>query len=131
MIPQSIIDTSHIHPVLLYDGICIMCCQHVRFLIKKDTNEILRYASLQEATETQEKDYAIFLVDKGIVYSKSDVLVALNKKINFPFYIGMLSFVPRFMRNMGYDFISKVRYQIMGKNKTCMNDIEGKSHLFI
>jgi predicted DCC family thiol-disulfide oxidoreductase YuxK len=37
------------HPILLYDGICGLCNRLVRFILRRDPEEVFRFASLQSA----------------------------------------------------------------------------------
>lgn len=131
MIPDSIIKTSYVHPVVVYDGICILCCRFISFLIQKDQKEVLRYTSLQNTIPDNKEMDSVFLVDKGIISSKSDVSVKLAEIIPLPWYFNVLAFIPKVIRNAGYDIIAKIRYRTFGKRDTCMNVMTDKAHLFI
>ena len=37
------------NPIVLYDGVCGLCNRLVRFIIRRDSNAIFRFASLQGA----------------------------------------------------------------------------------
>ena len=78
---------SNQHPILLFDGVCNLCNGFVQFIIKRDPKGIFRFTALQSeagqqllTSHQQEKSdlSTVILIDKGQVYTHSDVKFMLN-----------------------------------------------------
>ena len=117
------------HKVILFDGVCNFCSFWVNFVIKRDKNDIFRFAALQ--SETGEKylkkfrlnitDPDTFVLIEGKEYfikSTAALKVAWELKswlkISYP-----LIFLPISFRDFLYDLIAKNRYKIFGKKDVC------------
>ena len=117
------------HRIILFDGVCNFCSFWVNFVIKRDKNDIFRFAALQ--SETGEKylkkfrlnitDPDTFVLIEGKEYfikSTAALKVAWELKswlkISYP-----LIFLPISFRDFLYDLIAKNRYKIFGKKDVC------------
>ena len=117
------------HKVILFDGVCNFCSFWVNFVIKRDKNDIFRFAALQ--SETGEKylkkiglnitDPDTFvLIDGENYFIKSTAALKVARelknwlKISYP-----LIFLPISFRDFLYDLIAKNRYKIFGKKDVC------------
>ena len=117
------------NPVVLYDGVCAFCNSSVRWLIRKDKKEILRFASLQSKTAQTlletcrgEKPVtdSVILVRDGQVFTETDAVVAILQTIGYwRFAAGLLASIPRPWRNAVYRLIAKNRYRWFGKHDQC------------
>ena len=117
------------HKVILFDGVCNFCSFWVNFVIKRDKNDIFRFAALQSETGMQ------YLKLFGINITDPDTFVLINGenyfikstaalkvawelkswlKISYP-----LIFLPISIRDFLYDLIAKNRYKIFGKKDVC------------
>lgn len=117
------------NPVILFDGVCNLCSSSVQFIIKHDPNRQFRFASLQSdfGQEVLQqfnfpiKDFGSFiLLEKGIVYTKSDAALRVAKKLSGAWkalYAFMI--VPPFIRNGVYNLVAKNRYKWFGKKEEC------------
>jgi len=116
--------------IILFDGVCNLCNAAVTFIIKRDKNDVFRYAALQS-------DVAAGLVDRhGINTSKMDSIILIENEKNFTkstaalriardlsggyplLYCFMI--LPKFIRDRMYDGIAKNRYTWFGKRQECM-----------
>jgi predicted DCC family thiol-disulfide oxidoreductase YuxK len=127
--------------IVFFDGICNYCNWFIRFLIKNDSKENLRFSSLQSnfakrviEDKNLENDLTtiIFIQDEKI-FKKSDAIIRIflftNSKLKI---FGYLIFIfPRFFRNFFYELFAKRRYSIFGKKEKCMAPEKNISHLFI
>ncbi len=117
-------------PVILFDGVCNLCNAAVRFVIKRDKNNLFRFASLQ-STVGQEvmKKYGLcteslnsfVLVEKGKVYTKSAGALMVAKQLSGGWHL-LIAFmiVPPFIRDSVYNFIANNRYKWFGKKDKCL-----------
>jgi len=117
------------HKVILFDGVCNFCSFWVNFVIKRDKNDIFRFAALQSETGMQYlklfginiTDPDTFVLIEGKEYfikSTAALKVAWELKswlkISYP-----LIFLPISFRDFLYDLIAKNRYKIFGKKDVC------------
>jgi predicted DCC family thiol-disulfide oxidoreductase YuxK len=115
--------------IVLFDGVCNFCAWSVRFIHEHD-DDTVRFAPLQSEVgrallETQglSADYFDSLVYIGAdgVHTKSDGAVRIARHLEGPWRAAWLArYVPRPVRDVGYDVLGKVRYRIFGKKESCM-----------
>ncbi len=118
------------HPVILFDGVCNLCNNAVRFVIKRDPKSIFKFASLQSdfgkkiiaKYHLSEKPVSSFiLVENDKLYFKSTAALKVIKKLNGVvrlLYVFII--LPAVIRNVVYDFIAANRYKWFGKLNDCM-----------
>jgi predicted DCC family thiol-disulfide oxidoreductase YuxK len=117
-------------PVILFDGVCNLCNGSVLFIIKRDAQSKLRFASLQsEYGAEQMKRFnlppsalnSVLLIKNGQLFQKSSAALEIALMLD-GLWPGMYAFkvVPIFMRDFVYDWIAKNRYRWFGKKDECM-----------
>jgi len=118
------------HKIVLFDGVCNLCNSSINFIIKKDNKNIFRFAALQSEIGQQfiekfkidpSQTDSIILVDGEKHYIKSSAALTIAKSLKggYPLlYTFMI--IPRFIRNIVYDYIAKNRYKWYGKKESCM-----------
>jgi len=134
------------NPVVLYDGVCGLCNRAVRFLLKRDRHDRLRFASLQsDFAATLLKRHGLDHKDLDTVYvvlnhgqadetllAKSDAVLFFAKAIGGVWNFARLGkIIPRPIRNWLYDFVARHRYQVFGKYESCMLPDPRHQHKFI
>lgn len=116
-------------PILLFDGICNLCHNTVRFVVKRDKRVRFRFASLQstvaqdllsEYGEPASDLNSVILIYRGRVWKKSSAALKTAGELD-GLWPAMLLFqiVPRFIRDRVYDYIGNHRYQWFGKRTVC------------
>jgi len=115
--------------IILFDGVCNLCNSSVQKIIEKDEKNLFRFASLQSEfgqeflrkNNLSEKEFdSMILIDGDKFYTKSDAALRIGKELKGVYQLsGILFFLPKFIRNMGYDFIAKNRYKWFGKQENC------------
>ena len=131
------IDTNN-KMIILFDGVCNMCVGSVNFIIKRDSKDMFRFASLQgDVGQKMLKKYSlsmnsIILIKNGQVKTKStavlNILYHLNTfwKVLLIFYI-----VPYPIRDILYNIVAKSRYFLFGKRTQCMVPNENINSKFL
>ena len=116
--------------IILFDGVCNFCNDSVRFVMKRDKNDLYRYASLQSqlgrqmtnerGIDTTEIDSTILIIPNEAYYIKSDAALQISKNLNgiYPL-LSLFSLVPSSIRNFFYDIIARNRYKWFGKKEEC------------
>ncbi|MCI5046860.1 MAG: thiol-disulfide oxidoreductase DCC family protein [Aquisalinus sp.] len=129
-------------PVIVFDGVCNICSHSVQFVLKRDSDEVFRFASMQGAFGSSllaragldPKDPASFLLaENGETYQNSEAVIRILKKLGQPWPIaGMLfGLVPRPLRNALYNMIARNRYRWFGKKDSCPLPEPGVQNRFL
>lgn len=117
-------------PVLLFDGVCNLCSGVVQFLIPRDPEGIVRFASLQSdvgqalldrcGLPTDEFD-SFVLVDDTDSYTKSAAAIQTAQYLRPPWsMLAALRVVPRPLRDLVYDLVAASRYRVFGRREQCL-----------
>ncbi|WP_405397195.1 thiol-disulfide oxidoreductase DCC family protein [Maribacter sp. Asnod2-G09] len=128
--------------IILFDGVCNLCNSSVQFAIKRDENDIFRYAAIQSETgkkllderniDTNEIDSIILIEPNIAYYTKSTAALEIGKDLKGLGTISsILLWLPESFRNIVYDFIAANRYKWYGKKEACMIPTEELKSKFI
>lgn len=117
--------------LILFDGVCNLCNGVIQFVIKRDKEDIFRYAALQSeigkkliaerGIDTSKVD-SIILIEPGVAYfTKSDAALHIAQEFGGLWKVlGVFTWIPRTIRDGVYDFIAKNRYKWFGREDACM-----------
>lgn len=128
--------------IILFDGVCNLCNSSVQFAIKRDENDIFRYAAIQSETgekllterniDTNEIDSIILIEPNIAYYTKSTAALEIGKDLKGLRTISsILLWLPESFRNIVYDFVAANRYKWYGKKEACMVPTEELKSKFI
>ncbi len=121
---------EHHENILLFDGVCNLCNHTVQFIIKRDKGAKFKFTALQsdigqallKKYDLPLKDFESFvLIRKGNYYQRSSAALQVAKVLGWPwrlFYIFIL--IPKFIRDFFYNIISNSRYNVFGRQDSCM-----------
>lgn len=126
--------------IILFDGVCNLCNNAVKFIIERDREDVFRFASLQseigkkltsERGINTSEPHSIILIEPGVAYyQKSTAAIEISKHLSGSYsLINYLKFLPEGLRDMGYDIIADNRYKWFGKKESCMlptHDLQAK-----
>ena len=120
------------HPLLLYDGLCVLCNGVVRFVACHDAGQVFRFAPLDSVIANEllvgvaDLQEGVVLITETLtpgqrIFHRSDavccVLVMLGGKWRL---VGrLLAAVPRPIREFGYGVVARLRYKLFGRYETC------------
>jgi predicted DCC family thiol-disulfide oxidoreductase YuxK len=117
------------HPIILYDGVCVLCSRTVRFVVRRDRAARFRFASVQSAPGRRllarhglplEGWDSFVLVEGGVAHLKSDALLRIVPRLSGPRPVLALGrFLPATLRDRLYDLIARNRYRLFGRRETC------------
>lgn len=118
------------HKIILFDGVCNLCNDSVKVVIKHDKKDVFRFSAIQSAVGVQmaseygidiSKTDSILLIDKDKIYAKSTAALKIARHLSsgYPLLYGFM-IVPNFIRNWVYDIIAKNRYKWFGRKDSCM-----------
>lgn len=117
--------------IILFDGVCNLCNSSIQFVIKRDNEDLFRYAALQsdigqklliERNIDTENIDSIILIEPGIAYyTKSDAALEIGTHLKgYGTISKILLLIPNGLRNIVYDFVARNRYKWYGKKDACM-----------
>ena len=120
----------HNKKIILFDGVCNLCNGAITFIIKRDKNDVFRYAPLQSEVgknlaakhkiDLDKVDSIILVTDQSAV-AKSTAALRIAKHLSGGWPLLAVFFIlPTFLRNAVYDFIARNRYKWFGKKDACM-----------
>lgn len=121
--------------LVLYDGVCGLCNGLNQFLLKRDSNDQFRFASLQsEFSASLLKRYDINAVDLDTVYvvagygqpsqrllARSDAILHVLGRLGGAW--GLLRIgraLPKSLRDALYNGVARNRYRVFGKYDVCL-----------
>jgi predicted DCC family thiol-disulfide oxidoreductase YuxK len=115
--------------IILFDGICNFCNYWVDFIIKRDKDKTLKFATLQsdagkkianQFSIVNKNIDSIIFIKGGNYFARSDAVLEIAKELKSVWKIlYLLKVIPRHLRNFIYDLIAKYRYAIFGKRNSC------------
>lgn len=122
-------------PILLYDGVCGLCNRLVQFVLKRDRDEVFRFASLQSpaagrilsrhGASSSDLDTLYIVVNPEQpgehLLPRSDAVIFILKHLEGPWRQTALALqlVPRSLRDLVYLIVARHRYRIFGRYETC------------
>ena len=117
-------------PIIYFDGVCNLCNASVQFVIKRDKDEQFHFASLQseyakknlpEALTNDAALQSIVLQEGEHLKTKSSAALSISRKLSGGWsllYAFMI--IPKFIRDVVYQWIARNRYRWFGKQDECM-----------
>ena len=118
--------------VIFFDGYCFLCNRIVDFLISKDRNQLLQFASIQSEfaskmfssqqmfiLEDQKFSTVVFL-QKGKIKTKSEAVIAIISTFGGVYRLAnVFHVIPRSFTDFLYMFVANRRYRWFGKRDFC------------
>ena len=118
------------HPTLLFDGYCNLCSRSVLAVVKRDSQAIFRFASLQSVQGQSlldkhgldgNKMNSVVLIRNNSYSIKSDAVLDVFHLLGGGYRpLVILKWLPQNFRNWVYDWIARNRYVWFGKKDVCM-----------
>jgi len=127
--------------IILFDGVCNLCIGSVQFIIKKDSKDLFRLASIQSSVgqgiikkysiDIAKKDSIILINNNNVSYKSTAVLFILYKLSTFWKILVIFYIVPYPIRDFIYSLVANSRYFLFGKKDTCMNPNKNTKSKFL
>ena len=116
--------------LVLFDGVCKLCNGWVKFLIRHDSQQRFRLASVQSTQgqallawlglPTEQFDTMAYIED-GELLVRSDALLRILAQLPGPWrFLALLRVIPRPVRDWCYDRIALNRYRLFGRYDSCL-----------
>jgi predicted DCC family thiol-disulfide oxidoreductase YuxK len=124
---EKLINISHANPIIIFDGVCMLCNSAIQYIIDHDKEGKFRYLTLQTASDLGLVDRnslpdSIILMQNGETFVESNAILQIGK--NLGSWQGIVSrflgIFPTSVGNFVYRIIAKNRYRWFGQLDTCM-----------
>lgn len=128
------------HPILFFDGHCVICNRFYIWVCKQDKERTLRYGRLSSSTGMQVQSIldlpdhpdTVILFENGQYWIESDVVFRVIKKLGGIYLIFYpLVVIPKVIRNPIYRWVSRNRYRWFGRLSTCMIPDQNQKDQFV
>ncbi|HEY6914615.1 MAG TPA: DCC1-like thiol-disulfide oxidoreductase family protein [Paludibacter sp.] len=117
-------------PVILFDGVCNLCCNWVRFLIREDKKELFLFAQLQSGSakrmlesfglNSNDLESVVYIKNNICLQKSAAVLEILTDLGGVWKIVGIFKLIPSVIRDLVYRFVANIRYKAFGKRESCM-----------
>lgn len=118
-------------PIVVFDGVCVLCNGWVRFLLRHDRRRRFRFAAMQSeaghallaANGLDPDDPASFLlVDRGGAWTDTAAIARVLATLGGPWSIAAfaLRLSPRRLRDAAYRRVARNRYRWFGRHDACV-----------
>ncbi|MGH8518898.1 MAG: thiol-disulfide oxidoreductase DCC family protein [Panacagrimonas sp.] len=113
-------------PIVVFDGVCVLCAGSMHFILRHDRNATFRFLVAQSALgQALYRHYGllaedfdtVLVIDDGRLHARLDSVAAVLRHLPMPW--PLLSFV-RLLPNVFYDFVAKRRYRWFGQRDACL-----------
>ncbi len=127
-------------PTLFYDGDCALCSRSVKFVLRNEKSDAIRFCAMQSEKgrallaqmgfDSLQPGTVIFS-DSGKTFKSYKAVARIATYLRFPFTIlSFIRFVPRFIGNGVYYWVAKNRRRFFGLNDNCMMVVAGMEERF-
>ena len=116
--------------IIFFDGVCNLCNESVKRVIKKDVKKEFKFASLQSEFAMSYVPHhllnrknldTIILYRDGKFYDRSNAVLNICNTLGGVFNLFIIGYlVPRFIRDALYRLVANNRYKWFGKKDKCM-----------
>jgi len=127
--------------VILFDGICNLCCGWVQFLIRWDKKERFKFASLQSEQAQrilktiilqQEATESIVYIKENLSFIESTAVLKILSDLGGIWKLfGIFNLIPLKLRDSIYKFIARKRYIWFGKRSACLLPTAENQKIFL
>ena len=115
-------------PIIFFDGVCGMCNRFVSLIARADRKIMFRFAALQGETARRllpplpedARQWSMLYLDERGLHDQSDASLQVYRRLGGWWWpLGLLRFVPRWLRNPVYRVVARNRYRWFGRRDTC------------
>lgn len=117
-------------PILVFDGVCVLCSRSVQFVLRHDRDKRFRFATTQSRIGIRlmsahgldaSHPASVLLIDSERAYIESAALVRVLRSFGGAWRLlaGLLWVIPKPVRDAAYRYVAKRRYGWFGRRETC------------
>jgi predicted DCC family thiol-disulfide oxidoreductase YuxK len=122
---------NDLHPVVVYDGVCLLCSRWIRFLLEHDREGHYRFAAMQSETGRRllqahgldpDSPYSMLLVENGQGYTDTTAIARVLSNLperRWHWLSTATLSMPQRLRDVIYRLIARHRYRLFGRSEQC------------
>jgi predicted DCC family thiol-disulfide oxidoreductase YuxK len=117
------------HPIIVFDGKCVMCSGFAQFIMRHDHQRRFRLMAAQSQIGTALYRHfgldpvayqTIILLEDGCARFKSDGAIRIFEQLGLPWrLVTVLRIIPSLVRDRCYELVARNRYRWFGMRPTC------------
>lgn len=118
------------HPVIVFDGVCVLCSRWVDFVLRHDRQGRFRLAAMQGARGralllehglSPDDPSSFLLVQDGRGYRDTDAIARVLRQLGGPWRLAgtALHATPKALGDPLYRWIARHRYRLFGQRAQC------------
>ena len=134
------------NPIVLYDGVCGLCNRLNQFILKRDTHDRFRFASLQSdlavsllerhGADSRDLDTVYVVLDYNQpgerLLARSDAILHVLTQLDGIWkWAGAGRLLPKVVRDGIYNVVARNRYRVFGKHDSCILPDPKHRHKFL
>lgn len=129
------------HPIIVFDGVCVLCNGWVGFLLRHDRQRRYRFAAMQTVLGRgllaahgldPEDPVSFLLVENGRPRSDTDAIIHVVDGLGGPWrLVNVARLLPRPLRDRLYRTLARNRYRWFGRHEACMLPPEEHENRFL
>jgi predicted DCC family thiol-disulfide oxidoreductase YuxK len=116
--------------IILFDGVCNLCNNMVRFIIKRDPFAKFKFTALQSDQglqilkqfefQSDKSDFIIYIRGEKCFVKSTAILYILKDLGGIWMLYFLFILIPVFIRDFFYNILARKRYQLFGRQKNCI-----------
>jgi predicted DCC family thiol-disulfide oxidoreductase YuxK len=128
-------------PVLVFDGLCVLCSQGAQWVLRRDRAGRFRFTTAQSPLGQalfihygmDPNAYeSVLLIEAGRLYVRSDVAVRVGKTLGGVWSTAvLLKASPLAWRDGAYDWLARRRFDLFGRRPVCFRPEPGWAERFL
>jgi predicted DCC family thiol-disulfide oxidoreductase YuxK len=117
------------HPLIVFDGECMLCSANARFVLGHDRRRRFRLTTAQGRLGAAlyrhfglraDEEGTIIVIEGGRLLTESDAALAIPAGLGWPWRLAAaLRIVPRFLRDRPYRWVARNRFRWFGRRDSC------------
>lgn len=117
-------------PLVVFDGVCVLCAASVRFILARDRTGTIRFCPVQSPLGTAitrhvgldpEQPETVLLLADGQVFRRSAAAIEAMRRCGGVWRLARALYViPRPLRDALYGAVARRRYRLFGRRDSCL-----------
>ena len=118
------------HPIVVFDGVCVLCSGSMDFILRHDAKREFRFLIAQSALGqalyrhyglSSENLDTVLVIDSGHLHVKLGAFAAVMRRLPGAWpLLSVVRFLPRVISDFCYDLVARNRYRWFGKREACL-----------
>ena len=127
-------------PVSIFDDDWVLCSRTAQFVQRRDRTRSIRFAAAQAPLgRALCRHYGLnpaalqteLPLSAGGARFRSDAANGLPRLLGRPWWLGVLTLVPRPVRDLAYDLVARPRFSLFGRRQVCYLGEPGAEDRFL